>query len=221
MIKLNDNIRMENFPVGSFQCNCSIIYSSLTLEAIIIDPGNDPQFIMDIVKKRKINVKILLHTHAHFDHIGGSRMLSETLGAKIFLHQQDHSLYLGLREQGLLFGEQLMEPGNIDHFIQDEEEILVHDPHLNKILQTIHTPGHTPGSCSFYSEKGIDAPILFSGDTLFNQSIGRTDLPGGDFDQILSSIKTRLLVLPKETTIIPGHGPNTSIEFEKLHNPFL
>lgn len=211
-----NQIKIETFEIGSFGCNCSIIYSTQTREAIIIDPGNDALNLEKAIEKLNVNPKVLLHTHAHFDHIGQSTIIKNKYNIPMALHPDDFFLYEGLQEQGNWFGMKLEAPGKIDLWLKDGDEFGFSDPELNQILKTIHTPGHTPGSCCFLGEN-----ILFSGDTLFNGSIGRTDLPGGDFNTILDSIKTKLFKLDDQTIVIPGHGPNTTIGKEKKSNPFV
>ena len=215
----NEEFRIESFPIGSFACNCSIIYSKTSREAIIIDPGNDRLKLSSIIKEKNLNVKKLIHTHAHFDHIGQSQSIARETGAPLYLHQGDLFLYESLGQQGLFFGAKTDKAERpIDHYIENDEPFSL-SGHQD-ILKTLHTPGHTPGSCCFLSEN-FQIPLLFSGDTLFQNSIGRTDLPGGDSDLIIKSIKQRLLVLPEETEIIPGHGPLTKLHLEKASNPFI
>ena len=214
------SLKLESFPMGSFACNCSIIFDDATKEAIIIDPGNDLQGITSKIKERDLDVKLLLHTHAHFDHIGCAKCLKEETGAKVLLHKDDEQLYFALNEQTRIFGMPSLEIGTIDQYIEDEMEYSLENSNLKNILKTFFTPGHTEGSCCFYTE-AFSEPILFSGDTLFQQSIGRTDLPGGDLETIKKSIKNRLYHLPDETKVITGHGPSTSIFSEKRHNPFV
>ncbi len=221
----NKTLAISTFTVGRLGCNCSILYSPQTREAIAIDPGNDAQAFLSHVQELDVQVKFLLHTHAHYDHIGQADTIRQELGTPIHLHKDDVFLYNALLQQGAFFGEKVARPGGIDHYIEDEEEFslnvgAVSDPQLRKVVQSIHTPGHTPGSCSFLCT-AFDEPLLFSGDTLFANSIGRTDLPGGDSEQILTSIKRRLLTLEPETKVIPGHGPMTSIYHESRHNRFL
>jgi glyoxylase-like metal-dependent hydrolase (beta-lactamase superfamily II) len=205
----------ESFPVGPLKCNCSIIACKETLEAAIIDPGGDAQEIISLIEKHKLKPKYLLHTHAHFDHVIATREVKEATGAKILLHRLDQFLYDNLIQQGQLFGIPLNEPLPVDDYFEDESEIEV-----GKVkFKVLHTPGHTPGSTSFYLSNGES--ILFSGDTLFAGSIGRTDLWGGSFEQIIQSISDRLFVLDDETRVIPGHGPDTTIWTEKKENPFF
>jgi glyoxylase-like metal-dependent hydrolase (beta-lactamase superfamily II) len=206
---------VTTFPVGPLQCNCSIIACPETKEAAIIDPGGDTEKIMALVKEQGFNVKYLLHTHAHFDHFLSSAELKDLTGAKICLHKSDQFLYDNLQGQCMLFGVKAGKTAPIDQYLVDEEEIAIG----NVKASVLHTPGHTPGSLCF-NVKDKDA-LLFAGDTLFSGSIGRTDLWGGSFDDIVKSIKNRLLILDESTTVIAGHGENTNIWEEKKHNPFL
>jgi glyoxylase-like metal-dependent hydrolase (beta-lactamase superfamily II) len=211
---------IETLPIGSYACNCSIIYSQKTREAIVIDPGNDHRTLLKKITDLKLTVKKLLHTHAHFDHIGRSNEVRAQTGATIHLHKDDQFLYDQLQMQGTFFGQSVDVPGPIDHYLQHDEEFHFEDNEIITFLKTIHTPGHTPGSCCFYSQ-GFSTPLLFAGDTLFQNSIGRTDLPGGDSRKILQSIKEKIFTLPEETLVITGHGPMTNIAHEKQFNPFL
>jgi hydroxyacylglutathione hydrolase len=206
---------IESFPVGPLQCNCSIVACDETKDAIVIDPGGDVDKILAHLKKNGFNVKFLLHTHAHFDHILGSRKMRESTGAKICLHEKDKLLYDNLKQQCGMFGFAASEPLPIDQYLNDEEEV----PIGKHKASVIFTPGHTPGSVCFSVE--AKEPVLFAGDTLFHRSIGRTDLWGGSFDDIIKSISTRLLTLEDSTLVIPGHGEETNIWTEKKENPFL
>jgi glyoxylase-like metal-dependent hydrolase (beta-lactamase superfamily II) len=216
----NKKLILETLPIGNYACNCSILYSELTREAIIIDPGNDHHALLKKIEDLKINVKKLLHTHAHFDHIGSSNEMRKKTGATLHLHKDDLFLYEQLAIQGKFFGQSVDAPGPIDHFLNDGEEFSFEDKEIDVFLKTIHTPGHTPGSCCFITNY-FSKPILFAGDTLFQNSIGRTDLPGGDSRKIIKSIKEKLFILPEETSVITGHGPMTTISHEKKYNPFL
>ena len=220
MILKKNSLNLISFPVGSYQCNCSILYSDITREAIIIDPGNDHEYILQKIKDLNIKVKKLLHTHAHFDHIGRSTEVANATGASMHLHLGDKFLYDALPQQGIMFRQVVGTPRPIDAFLEDGEEFNFDDPEIKTFLKTMHTPGHTPGSCCFYTEY-FDEPQLFAGDTLFQRSIGRSDLPGGDGELIIKSIKSRLLTLPDATKVIAGHGPETRIFEEKKFNPFL
>lgn len=206
---------IESFPVGPLQCNCSIIACKDTNEAAVIDPGGNPEEILAIAKKHGLKIKYLLHTHAHFDHVLGSRAVKEATGAKICLHEGDKWLYDNLLQQGKLFGLHTGTPLPVDLFLNDEEEIKIG----NIKTSVIHTPGHTPGSLCFCLA-GSES-LLFSGDTLFHRSIGRTDLWGGSYKQIIQSIENRLFPLEDSTRVIPGHGEETTIWSEKKENPFF
>lgn len=210
---------VETFPVGPLQCNCSIIGCKETGEAVVVDPGGDPEIIEEKLAALGLKARYLLHTHAHFDHVLGSRKMKESTGAKICLHKEDQWLYDNLDQQCQMFGFAPDQPLPVDHYLEDEESV-----QLGKLsAKVLHTPGHTPGSlCYSLENTGSDTdPILFAGDTLFSGSIGRTDLWGGSYEQIIKSISDRLMVLDDQTQVIPGHGPATSIWSEKKHNPYV
>jgi glyoxylase-like metal-dependent hydrolase (beta-lactamase superfamily II) len=206
---------VESFPVGPLQCNCSIVACEETKDAIVIDPGGDVDKIIDLLNKRGYTARYLLHTHAHFDHIIGSRAMREKTGAKICLHEKDKFLYDNLKQQVAMFGFKADDPLPADHYLSDEEEVTVG---LHKAT-VLFTPGHTPGSCCF--NVGDKESVLFAGDTLFHRSIGRTDLWGGSFDDIKKSIQTRLFALDDSTRVVTGHGEDTDIWSEKRENPFV
>lgn len=207
--------RIQTIPVGPLQCNCSILLDEATGEALVIDPGDEPDKILRALDAMKARPVALLHTHAHFDHIGGTRTVKEKTGAGIRLHPADRPLYDALPDQAAMFGIPAGAPLPIDSPITDGETISFG----RHSVTAIHTPGHTPGS-TCYLLSG-DAPALFAGDTLFRRSIGRTDLWGGDTDTILDSIRTRLYSLPEDTPVVCGHGPGTTIGEEKRANPFV
>jgi hydroxyacylglutathione hydrolase len=207
--------RIQTIPVGPLQCNCSILLDEATGEALVIDPGDEPDKILRALDAMKARPVALLHTHAHFDHIGGTRAVKEKTGAAIRLHPADRPLYDALLDQAAMFGISAGEPLPIDSPLADRERISFG----RHSVTAIHTPGHTPGS-TCYLLSG-EAPALFAGDTLFRRSIGRTDLWGGDTDTILDSIRTRLYSLPEDTPVVCGHGPGTTIGEEKRANPFV
>lgn len=201
--------------VGPLQCNCTILACEKTREAVVIDPGDEAPKIIQALQAENVKVKYLLHTHAHFDHIGGTRELKEKFETKICLHRGDEKIYQMLPLQGQMFGMHFTEPKPIDQFIEDGE-ILTFGEHK---LEVIHTPGHSPGGVCFkLSEK---EQLLFSGDSLFQGSIGRTDLWGADYDTLIQSIRSRILTLDGDTQVIPGHGGETLVATEKRSNPFL
>lgn len=208
-------LTIASFPVGMLQCNCSIIACSETKEALIVDPGGDAPRILDYLKEHDLKARYLLHTHAHFDHIGATREVKAATGAQILLHPGDRFLYDNVQMQGQMFGMKLEPTVPVDQNLEDEMTLNFG----NHKSITLHTPGHTPGSACFYLSDG--GSFLFAGDTLFEGSIGRTDLWGGSYPDIIRSIKERLLTLDDSTTVYTGHGPQTTIWQEKKHNPFL
>jgi hydroxyacylglutathione hydrolase len=206
----------ETVVVGAFQCNCTILACDKTKEAVIIDPGDEAKKILDIVKHYDLKVKYLLHTHAHLDHIMATREIKEKTGAEILLHKADNDIYNNLINQASMFGFKVQSPLQVDKFIEHEQEISAGETINTKV---IHTPGHSPGSVCYHFNQ--ENPFLFSGDTLFARSIGRTDLWGASYPQIISSIKEKLFSLPEDTVICPGHGEKTTVWEEKKKNPFF
>jgi glyoxylase-like metal-dependent hydrolase (beta-lactamase superfamily II) len=205
----------EILVVGLLQCNCSILGCEETREAMVVDPGDDPERILKVVNRLGLQLKYILHTHAHFDHVGGSQKLKEATGARIFLHPADLFLYEKVEMQTAYFGLPAPEMAPVDVYMSDGQEVAAG----SLLARILHTPGHTPGSVCFHMEEGPGK--LFTGDTLFKDSIGRTDLWGGSQESILASIGEKLFELPDETVVYPGHGPATTIGREKELNPFL
>jgi len=206
---------LETFAVGAFGCNCTVLADEGSKEAVIIDPGDDAEAILERVKRYDLRVKYLLHTHAHLDHIMGTKRVKQETSAEIRLHPGDDWLYQNLAMQCGMFGWNADLPLAVDAALE-HGEVLAFGGHR---LQVLHTPGHTPGSVCFEVEG--EKPLLFSGDTLFARGIGRTDLWGGSYPQLLQSIHERLLTRAEETHVIPGHGPPTTLFDEKRKNPFL
>lgn len=205
---------VEAHPVGALRCNAYIIGCPKTGKGIIIDPGDEGERLLERVRDLGLSIEALVHTHTHLDHVSASRELAEALGAPILIHPHDHELYRLLPKQRELFGfAPGAEPREVDRFLEDEEVIRFGDGHA---LRVIHTPGHTLGSvCLEMGER------LFSGDTLFQGSIGRTDLGGTSPEGLVRSIKQRLYPLDDDTRVLPGHGPDTTMGIEKATNPFL
>jgi glyoxylase-like metal-dependent hydrolase (beta-lactamase superfamily II) len=201
-------------PVGPLQCNCSIIGDETTHEAMVIDPGDNIDDVLAIIRDQKLQVKQIVITHAHIDHVGGAMKLRAATGAPILLNQNDYALLKMLDVQASWLGMAAPEEVKIEASIGDGEKIQTGSLMAN----VLHTPGHTEGSVCLYfpAEK-----LLIAGDTLFARSIGRTDLPGGSYEKIMRSLHDRVLTLPNETVVIPGHGQRTTIGEEREENPFL
>jgi hydroxyacylglutathione hydrolase len=204
----------EILPVGMLQCNCSIFGDEQSREAIVIDPGDNIAEILSILQKHSLKVKAIVITHAHIDHIGGAAKLKAATGAPVHMNRNDTELYDHLDVQAGWLGMETPERTTIDTEAREGDSLSLG----NAEFHVLETPGHTQGSISIW----IPAENkLVAGDTLFRDSIGRTDLPGGDGDQILRSIHTKLMPLPADAIVIPGHGGNTTIGREKERNPFL
>ncbi len=204
----------EILPVGPLQCNCSVIGDETTHEGMVIDPGDDVADVLALIRKHNLQIKQIVITHAHIDHVGGAMKLRAITGAPILLNQNDYVLLKMLDEQATWIG--MASPGKveIDQSVGEADTVKA-GPLVANVL---HTPGHTEGSICLYF------PIekkLIAGDTLFAGSIGRTDLPGGSFEKIIDSLYEKVLALPDDTVVVPGHGPLTTIGEERKSNPFL
>ena len=204
----------EVIPVGPLQCNCSIFGDEQTREAIVIDPGDQIDDIVAALDRHGLKVKAIVITHAHIDHIGGAARLKKLTGAPVHMNQKDAPLYDLLPQQAAWLGMETPARTEIDTDASDGSRLNLGET----AFHVLHTPGHSQGSISIW----IPAENkLVAGDTLFRDSIGRTDLPGGDYSQILKSIHGKLLTLPESAVVIPGHGSATTIGREKERNPFL
>jgi hydroxyacylglutathione hydrolase len=237
--KLSKNLSQqmihEILPVGMLQCNCSVLGDPETREALVIDPGDEVVRILEVLARHSLHVRAIVSTHAHIDHVGGLRRMQQVTGAPVLMHGDDLDLYRHLDEQAAWLGTRAPDPANVDQLLR-EGDTLRWGPYAAQVL---HTPGHTLGSLSLYlpAAVAVDAMAqgegaksslaanvagkIFAGDTLFAGSIGRTDLWGGSLPEILRSIHQKLLILPEDTLVYPGHGPATSIGEERAHNPFL
>ena len=204
----------EILPVGALQCNCSIFGNETTRDAIVIDPGDDIYEIEAILERHGLRVTAIVITHAHIDHIGGAQKLKQATGAPVYMNENDKFLSDNLEMQAAWLGVETPQAPSIDVAARDGDLIDL----AGTGFLIFHTPGHTPGSISLWIP---DQKKVVAGDTLFFDSIGRTDLPGGNHRQELVSIHDKLMTLPEETVVIPGHGPNTTIGREKSQNPFL
>lgn len=204
---------IESFPVGPFQCNCIILGCEKTQAALVIDPGDEPEKILKRFSALGLKTAYLLHTHAHLDHISGTDGVQKKTEGLSCLHEDDMELCENLQLQASFFGLPTPTTPRIDQFLKDGDA-LSFGKHSVEVL---HTPGHTPGSLTFY----IPDFGLVTGDTLFSGGIGRTDLWGGSHPTLIHSIRKKLLSFPGETNVYPGHGPKTTVEKERVSNPFL
>jgi hydroxyacylglutathione hydrolase len=253
---VSEKLIHEIIPVGMLQCNCSILGDPETRDAIVVDPGDEVDRILEILREHRLTVRAIVSTHTHIDHVGGLALLHAATKAPVLIHEADLELYRHLDMQAQFLGMRTPESMRIEDFVQEGDSVRWG----GYAARVIHTPGHTPGSISLLVEKGLpgalvddharplsakDSPEahlrghageataaavagaatgpgrLVSGDTLFQGSIGRTDLWGGSMKDILKSIREKLLALPDETLVIPGHGENTTIGEERAENPYL
>jgi hydroxyacylglutathione hydrolase len=222
----------EILPVGMLQCNCHVVGDPKTHDAIVIDPGDDAESILEILKRHHLKVSAIVITHAHIDHVVGLHRLQQATNAPVYMHGDDLGLYQMLDEQASWLGWETPKSVNVDQLLREGDAIRWGPFHA----QVLHTPGHTQGSICLYmpsdmpedraaalAAKSTERPPgrLFAGDTLFAGSIGRTDLWGGSFREIIGSLKGKVLALPDETLVYPGHGASTTIGEERQSNPFL
>ncbi len=205
-------IKIGRLTLGICATNCYFLYREGTTDVIFVDPSDQGSYIFDSLKERGFSVAGILLTHAHFDHIWGSKELRELSGAKIYAYEGERNLCEDAEQN---VSAQVGRPYTVDPdvYVKDGDEITI----ARMTCKLIATPGHTEGSCCYYFE---EAGILISGDTLFQESVGRTDLPTGSASAIVRSIKDKLLVLPEEVKVYPGHGDSTSIGAEKQYNPY-
>src|SRR6201993_276230 len=234
---MSDKLIHEVIPVGMLQCNCSILGDPVTREAIVVDPGDDVARILEILQRHGLKLRAIVSTHTHIDHVGGLAELHRATGAPVMIHEADMELYKHLDIQAQWLGVATPAMTSIEDFVKEGDAVRWG----GFTARVLHTPGHTPGSISLVVEPGAtgtaladgtptknwtpgraygeqrnaDPGILLAGDTLFQRSIGRTDLWGGSMPQILKSIREKLLGLPEETIVFPGHGDTTTIGEER------
>ncbi len=204
----------ETFPVGPLRCNCSILGDEVSREAIVVDPGDDLPKILAMLSQHQLTLKQIVVTHAHIDHIAGAQRLKEITGAPVLYNKADLMLVSMMAVQATWLGVETPDVRPPDTDLRDGSKVSIGGLEAT----VIHTPGHTQGSTCLYLP---EEKLLLAGDTLFAGSVGRTDLPGGDEAMLLRSIHQKLLVLPGETSVVAGHGAMSSIENEKMNNPFL
>lgn len=204
----------ESVAVGPLSVNCYIVACDQSLEGIVVDPGGDVELIVNIVEKHGLKIHTIINTHGHFDHLGGNRQALAAFGARLLIHQADAPMLARSAEVALKYGIRGENSPEADAYLVDGLEVFFGVCRL----KVLHTPGHTLGGCSLYFE---EEHKVITGDTLFAESIGRTDLPGGSHEQLLNSIRTKLFTLPDDVIVYPGHGPETTIGHEKRCNPYF
>ncbi len=205
-------MRVFKIPVGPFEVNCYIVVNEQNAECFLIDPGDEPQKIIELIESKKLKPQKIINTHNHIDHVRHLYQVKEHFKIPFFIHEDDLPLLEAMKEQALFFGMDCSPIPEVDGFLNDGDTFEM-DSQLVRIL---HTPGHSPGSISIYFRENV-----FVGDVLFKESVGRTDLYGGNYKVLMDSIQNKLLTLPDETVVHSGHGPETTIGDEKRRNPFL
>ncbi|GMM88561.1 MBL fold metallo-hydrolase [Vibrio fortis] len=209
------SLKYQVVPVTSFSQNCSIVWCDETMEGIVVDPGGDVAQLAAIIEELGVKVVNLVLTHGHLDHVGGTVPLAEILNVEIVgPHKADNFWLQGLENQSQMFGFPLCKAFEPNAWLDEGDKVTFG----NQVIDVIHTPGHTPGHVVLFSE---EARMAFVGDVLFNGAIGRTDFPQGDFNTLISSIKTKLWPLGRDVTFVPGHGPESTFGRERASNPFV
>lgn len=211
-MKESERLRVHAIEVGPLVVNCYLVEHVATRKAAVIDPGDDGPSILSRIGDLGLSVDKILLTHGHFDHVGAVALMKRETGANVYLHEADASRMKTARRQGLMFGLWVADPPPPDVLVGDGDSI----PFADGEFRVAHTPGHTPGCVSYIMKKSA-----FVGDLIFAGSIGRTDLPGGDYDGLIAAVKEKIFVLPDDTVLYPGHGPPTTVGEEKRTNPFF
>jgi len=207
-----EKMKFESVIVGPLETNCYLVYCPETLECAVVDPGAEAPKIVRLIASKGLQPVILLNTHGHIDHIGANKEIKEKFGIPLCIHRHDEPLLTNVQQSELAFFLGAQDSPAPDQYLEDGETIKVGQ----SSLRVIHTPGHSPGSVIFLGDG-----FLLSGDTLFFGGVGRTDLPGGSWPELVDSIKTKILIMPDEMPVLPGHGPFTSVGQEKRSNPFI
>jgi hydroxyacylglutathione hydrolase len=209
---MSEKMKFESVIVGPLETNCFLIYCPLTRECAVVDPGAEASKILRLIASTELQPVILLNTHGHIDHIGANKEIKDKFDIPLCIHSHDEHMLKSALQSELSFFLGAQESPAPDRYLEDGETIQVGQ----SSLQVIHTPGHSPGSVIFLGDG-----FLLSGDTLFYGGVGRTDLPGGSWPELVDSIKTKILTMPDELPVLPGHGPFTSVGQEKRSNPFV
>jgi hydroxyacylglutathione hydrolase len=204
-------MKIDTVAVGPLQVNCFIVYDEDSHDAIVVDPGDEAERIIGLIEEKKLKVSRIVCTHAHFDHVGAVKRIKDKTGAAVLLHKGDSDIYMRVDKQGALWGFHIEQPPVPDLYVIEGDEVDIGRSRLT----ILHTPGHSPGGICLYGEG-----VILTGDTIFAGSVGRTDFPGGSLKELKSSF-ARIIALPPETMIFPGHGPLTSVKDEKEGNFFV
>ena len=205
-------LKVETIPVGYIGTNCHIVYCDETKAAFVVDPGGDPDLIIKKIAALAVKPAAILITHGHLDHIGANDAIAQKYSIPVYIHQADAAMLTSAKKNlSAMLGAGFVCRA-ADKLLDDNDELTLG----RHKFRVIHTPGHTPGGVCFFADQ-----VLLSGDTLFKQSVGRTDFPGGSAKILSDSIKNKLFCLPEETVVYPGHEGKTSIGYEKKHNPFI
>lgn len=203
---------LARIVVGPLEVNCYILADENTGDAVVIDPGADAEDILRVVLEKNLKVRYIINTHAHFDHVGANARIKQETGAEILMHEADADMLEGAVDQAAFFGSRILPPPTPDRYVKDGDSVSAG----GITLAVLHTPGHSRGGICLLADG-----MVFTGDSLFAGSIGRTDFEGGDLMTLINSIRTKLLRLPDDTRVLPGHGPDTTIGRELRDNPFL
>jgi glyoxylase-like metal-dependent hydrolase (beta-lactamase superfamily II) len=209
---MSEGLKVHQMSVGPLQVNCFIVSCNKTKEAVVIDPGEEGARILHMVERQGLKVCKVVNTHGHFDHIGANQEVIDATGAELMIHKDDLPILQNARNHAQVYGLSVSPSPDPDKLVHQGDRFQVGD----LSFKVLHTPGHSPGGICLLSEGH-----LFVGDVLFSGSIGRTDLPGGDFDSLVEGVREQLFSLPDETVVHPGHGPDTTIGRERQMNPFV